>query len=429
MAEPFPDRLLDALRGTGDSPADQLIAHLGNLAGDVGELLTLLESLIRINGIEDLDALDLPADEKAHVAAFLAASAELPAWYDEGRVEIGVRMFEKHTFLAFVVLGCASLPACYCWRFEAEVLATTGALIDEVPRRIPETAQMVLDVMARGGLARAQAGRAPGPGIRAAIKIRLIHACIRYLQSHHFPEVAADDFEAPRASYLWPYVRGFRALGDRIPINQEQLAATHLTFSFIMLRGYRDVGIRLTEGEQQAYMHAWNIIGYLLGMNAEILEKLGRVENASLLLDKIMQRNREASEPGKTLEFALLHFMRINIQRLSPLLFALGAGRWPKLITSCLIERATATAIGIEPGPLDRILRVPLWFGLRVLGELANMRLTQRLAERIFRWLSKRMWDWRTVDEVESDAAGLQLSGSRRPVIPASLSGRRVRDT
>jgi hypothetical protein len=428
-SDPFPDSLLDELRAIGEPRGDELVAYLGDTKDDVEELLKLLEALVRVDGIEDLRKLDLPEEARARCETFLLEAARLPPWYDAALILAGVEMFRRHTFIAFVVLGCASLPACYCWRYEAEILGKTARLRDDVPRRIPETAQTVLDVMSEGGLA--VTATALGCGVRAARKIRMIHSCIRYLQRRPVDRDAIANF-ARRDYFFLPYLRSYAdaaaapGIAEPMPINQEQLAATHLTFSCLMLAGYAKIGVRLCGDEQRAYLHAWNVVGYLLGMDERILSKLDSQASARRLLAAVMRRNRAASEDGPVLERALLDYMRRNIRRLAPLLHALGASRWPKLVTSRLVEPQTAEVLELELSALDRLLRVPLWAGIRTLGWLENFAPTQRFAERVFMWLSRRMWDWRGAGAAgiaSGAAAGATARGRpRAPVLPPDLS-------
>jgi hypothetical protein len=259
----------------------------------------------------------------------------------------------------------------------------------------------------------------------------MIHSCIRYLQRRPVARDAIANF-ARRDYFFLPYLRSssdaaaVRGPGEPMPINQEQLAATHLTFSCLMLAGYAKIGVRLNEEEQRAYLHAWNVVGYLLGMDERILSKLDSQASALRLLDPVMRRNRAASDDGPVLERALLDYMRRNIRRLAPVLYALGANRWPKLVTSCLIEPQTAEALApeLELTALDRLLRVPLWAGVRTLGWLENFPPTQRFAERVFMWLSRRMWDWRGADAagVLSRTAATPRGRPRAPVLPPELS-------
>jgi hypothetical protein len=268
----------------------------------------------------------------------------------------------------------------------------------------------------------------------------MIHSCIRYLQRRPVARAAIANF-ARRDYFFLPYLRSYsddapavRRVGEPMPINQEQLAATHLTFSCLMLAGYAKIGVRLREEEQRAYLHAWNVVGYLLGLDERILSRLDSQASAQRLLDAVMRRNRASSDDGLLLEHALLEYMRRNIRRLAPLLYALGANRWPKLVTTRLVEPQTAEVLKLELTALDRLLRVPLWAGIRTLGWLENLGPTQRLAERVFMWLSRRMWDWRGAGAAGiasgADAGAGARAGAgatargrpRAPVLPPELS-------
>ena len=429
MSDPIPDRLLDELRGIGDPEADDLVAAL-TAERDVDGLLAVLRDLIRIPDPDELArALEkhgIEAVLRERCAAFIRDTRQLPAWADPALIERGEALFREHTFLAFVCLGCASLPACYCWAFEARILATTGRLTSDVPRRIPETAQMVLDVMGVGGLRCDAAG--VGPGVSAAQKIRLMHAAIRRSLSFGREQaLSAESLESLARSDDWLATFVYAASAEEVSatrergdINQEQLAATLMTFSYVILNGYRRLGVRLDDADERAYLHAWNVVGHLLGMDRRILEALSSYAAAQSLFDKLMQRNCRASDDGKALTRALLDYMRSNTRRVSPLWYALGADHFPRLVMSKLVHPATAEALALVPGLLGRIQRVPLWWGLRLLGWLKNFAALQRLAERLFMVLSRHMWDWRVESPLEVRAP----PGVRRtqPELPRELA-------
>ena len=417
------DPLLDELRATGDPLADTLITRLGDTKTDINELLDLLDDIIRIDR-STVDELPIAEAAKVELRTFLDLAGSLPDWFDAGLIQRGAQMFRTHTFPAFVVLGCASLPACYCWRFEAQTLAETGRLIDGVPRRLPETAQMVLDVMRSGGIQGQPGQEGAGFGVQAARKVRLMHACIRYLQTRTFPDDMLAAFAASEQNtrLFAPYVRTDAAVStatdvERAKINQEQLAATHLTFSAIILQGFKQFGIRTSTDEQRAYLHCWNVIGHLLGMDPRALDLTQNLDDAQVLLDRLMTRNRGPSADGAALETALLSYMQRNVRQLSPILYRLGAGRWPKIVTSLLIERDTQTAIGIQLSGFDRLMKLPLWSGLRAIGWLGNVPALRWIANGLFRFLSKRMWNWRVADTQDSEQS---LRRARILVFPAA---------
>ena len=152
------DELLDAARWRGDEPADRLMESLARDV-DPEHLLDYLQNTARLCSYMHLENEPGHPGDPMHsrrappeFEAFLATSFQAPAWLDPQRVARGAELFRRHVAAASLALGAASLPTCYCWTREAQVLILTQRLARDVPRRILETAQFVLDVMSRDGL-------------------------------------------------------------------------------------------------------------------------------------------------------------------------------------------------------------------------------------------------------------------------------------
>jgi hypothetical protein len=194
-------------------------------------------------------------------------------------------------------LFSASLPVSYSAAKGARVLTTTGELVSRPHRRISETGQMLLDVMA----AEPEDQRAPpfAPnthGYRAARGVRLFHAAVRHSLMTD-PKVRWDEPE----------------LG--VPINQEDLLGTLLVFTVWVLRSLEKLGVRYAEEDRNAYVHLWLVVGSLLGVDYERLYTDGAVpvdrdpltyEEMNLLAEEILVRNAEKSDDGEALTAALL---------------------------------------------------------------------------------------------------------------------------
>ena len=56
-----------------------------------------------------------------------------------------------------------------------------------------------------------------------------------------------------------------------VPINQEDLAGTLMTFSIVVLDSLRKLGVSISDEEPDAYFHAWNCVGHVLGVDARLL--------------------------------------------------------------------------------------------------------------------------------------------------------------
>ena len=124
------------------------------------------------------------------------------------------------------------------------VLTSTGYLNNKHTfRRLFETTQMVTDCLAPGAL------DVGGVGWKSCIRVRLLHAKVR---------------QRLRRLKSWD--------ADRwgVPINQEDLCATQLSFCFNVLLGLRHMGVPVTRQECEDYTHTWRYMGHLLGVIPEM---------------------------------------------------------------------------------------------------------------------------------------------------------------
>lgn len=281
------DDLLDRARQQGDPLADATVAAVFD-KGAVAAVNRLLTTLVRNDGVPT-------ADLPPQVADYLTTSARLPDWADPSRIRLGEDVFMRYGLTSFGILACASLPECYVLRDVAAVLGTTQRLDTHARRRIFETAMMVLAVMAGGGLAPG------GSGIRVVQKVRLMHAAVRHLiltappvaAPAGAPDTLADALLAQR----WPAERG-------VPLSQEDLAAVLLTFSYVMLRGWQHLGIRLSAAESGAYLHTWNVVGHVLGIREDLMAH--DLDEAARLFEMLKRTRAADTRDGRVLTAAVL---------------------------------------------------------------------------------------------------------------------------
>ena len=172
-----------------------------------------------------------PGDLPAPVLEYLAKSAAIIN-RAPGVATAGEQLFSEHGPEIMMLLCCYSLPSSYAAKKGVQVLHRTAYLAKRPNRRLFETAQFIVDVLSPGGLGPG------GKGVRTAQKVRLMHAGIRHL--------ILVDTKAP-----W----SVDALG--VPINQEDLLGTLMTFTWLILDGLAKLGVTLTPREQEAYLAAW----------------------------------------------------------------------------------------------------------------------------------------------------------------------------
>ena len=320
-ASDWTDDFLNQMRGQTDPLADQAVRAVFE-TGAVKNVNHLLTQLVKNDQLP-------PSTLPAPIKEYLEKSAELPPWTDHEVLHEAQQLFNIWGLSSCAILVCASLPECYMMGNGVHVLAMTGQLDTHVRRRALETAQMVMDVMSPKAL------EPNGKGVRAAQRVRLLHASIRFLIQYEptdVPTGPADSLAtvAERESDWDP------AWG--LPINQEDLAFTLMTFSHVAIRSLDKLGVDMTDSQKDAYIHTWNVVAYLMGLREELLPANHR--EAEQLFTKIKQRQGFATPQGKEMEAALLAFLaEILPGPLSVL---------PTVMTRELVDAETADALGVE---------------------------------------------------------------------------------
>ena len=89
------------------------------------------------------------------------------------------------------------------------------------------------------------------------------------------------------------------------PVNQEDMAATNLAFSYVVLLGLRKLGVRASDQEEENFLHHINVVGYLNGVNEDLIAQ--NLRQAYTLAHAIEQRQLAPSEAGAGLTHALLN--------------------------------------------------------------------------------------------------------------------------
>jgi hypothetical protein len=318
------DAFLDRMRQTIDPPADAVARTVveQNLHRIVGDL-------IKKRQVWDPDgepSRQLPED----IRSYMKAASALPSWRDEAMVNEAEQFFLLYGIASSTLLACASLPQCYVMKYGTEVLAYTKFLQVNPTRRIQETAQMVMDVMVPGGL------KAGGRGVRATMKVRVMHAIVRHM-------IMKDERAAANPSD--PELKATFGL----PINQEDMVYTLMTFSYVVIEGFRMMGYRVTDRQREGYIHCWNVVGYLMGIREELLP--ATFADAKELFEAIQRRQVGQSEAGQKLTAALLDAVQDAVpgDHHDPLVAALARK---------LVGDATADTLGIQRPTLIQQVRL-----------------------------------------------------------------------
>ncbi len=268
----YHDKLLLTMRLKADHLADLTVQEL--YSANDKSLFKIIFSDIQVNDKA------LPDKLPDFVVDYFTITSSFPGWADRRKMAEGSEFFSKYSQQILLILGLYSLPYCYAAAHGAEVLQITKRITDDPGKRFLETSEFLLDVMAPNAFE----GR--GKGIRSAQKVRLIHAIARHYVNK---------------SDKWNGEWG-------VPVNQEDMAGTNMAFSLIALRGLRKMGINVSSSEASAYMHLWNVIGYILGVE-EIL--LPDTSKEAYLLDRLISKRMfKSSDAGTELTTSLISYIK-----------------------------------------------------------------------------------------------------------------------
>lgn len=308
----FSDALLDDMRRQCDPVADGPVSAVLD-SGGVGAVNALMRTLVRVDQ-------PVPEELPDELEDYLRDTLALPAWADMRKIERGQRVFETWGLHISVCLYCASLPSSYAAAKGVKVLDMTARLDTDTRRRVAETGQFLMDVLSVGGL------DDDGPGRRTIQKVRLMHAAVRHLisaRNRRYPGIWDPDW------------------GE--PINQEDLAGTLLAFSYVVVESLPRLGVFLPADDIDAYLHLWNVVGYLIGVCEELQAQ--NVDDATALVDTIRRRQFRTSPEGRRMTVALLELL----DDMTP--GYLFDDTVPPLIRH-LIGDETADMIGVPPSQL-----------------------------------------------------------------------------
>jgi hypothetical protein len=380
------DTELDQMQWTADAHADEAVAAI------LGEWTAPAETADRLARIELLNGVirgwqdnagiagwqpapGLAADIAEPLRKYVTAAQPLPAWADRERIARAETLFTDYGALSVTILFCASLPECYVVPDLAAVLHATGQLEERAEHRIRTTGAMIFPVMMRGGLTAPEGG-----GIAQILKVRLIHSMVRNLILRGSPEAAvarhrstngtAGECIAPLAGVRAGdsmqcalHVHGWDLAACALPNNQEELAYTLLTFSYIFLRSMRRLGIACTTQQEEDYLHAWNVAGHFLGIRRELM--VDTMAQAGELFARMQARGRAeyarrtgAEDPRPALGGALMDAMKSVIP---PGVFK----AFPVLLARRLMEPESAADLGLD-GRVSA--QSKFWFAALMIG-------------------------------------------------------------
>ena len=290
-----------------------------------------------------------PADSQtdpavsAALRGYLAQGSALPDWTDPVKVARAEALFMAEGPLSCTLLFCASLPQCYVLPYLAKVLQTSGQLDAHTEYRVRQTAAMVFPVMMKGGLLDPS-----GSGIAQVLKVRLVHATVRHLILRGDPSQVRGAVPpgAPAGSQTGMHqalmAQGWDVTEGGLPCNQVDLAYTLLTFSYVFLKGMRTMGLGLSQLDEEAYLHTWNVMAHILGVRADLMAHTMEEAEAQFKRMQAWGVARPASPDarpalGQALVGAMARSIRLPVVR-----------QIPVPMTQWLIGAQASRAIGVD---------------------------------------------------------------------------------
>lgn len=228
------DDFLDRLRSQGDLDADGCFQQITGLGQSFGGLFEFLNSNSAV----------VPDFAPAPIRAYFAACQRVPTPdglpADMARLDRGASAFMSHACCSALVLLANSLPAGYAAPNLAQVLVLSGNLKNHPYRRLLGVLQMVVNVTSREGFA------PEGKAVVTAAKLRLLHAGVRNIARRRLPD----------------YDRRYG-----VPVNHEDMLATIMGFSLLVVRGLQELGVPLDEDEAEDYYYLWRVFALGMGIH------------------------------------------------------------------------------------------------------------------------------------------------------------------
>lgn len=341
------DGFLDGLRRQGDPLADQAVQRL--MAEHEVRAVNELFKTLRADGDP------IPADAPEPFREFVEATRELPAGADLDRLARGGHVFLKHAASAAVAMLASSLPRGYAAPCLCAILSISHDLQKHPYQRLMGVVQLLVNVSNPGAF------EADGKAVVTAQKLRLLHAGVRTMVPRFRP------------GYEEKY-------GE--PVNHEDMLATIMGFSYLVIDGIRRLGLPLSETEAEDYYYLWRVYAQMMGIPEEYVP--AGVAEAGEFYDSYVRRHDTgpAENPyGVVLTQDNLEMMQSLVPK--PLRL-LGFGAAPAIAMAELMTPEELARVGMRPMTGHRIIRAVFHFALGLMQGAEELPFSSRLAALIF---------------------------------------------
>jgi len=324
------------LRQSGDPLADAAVARV-KLEGGARAVAGAFRHL-------QGNASPIPPEAPPALHDFIDATGGLPARVDTARLSAGAAAFLENALPSVVVLLASSLPRGYAAPCLTEILSISRDLERHPYDRLMGVVQLLVNISADDGFGR------DGRALITAKKLRLLHAGIRVLTDQYRPDY--------RARF-------------GVPVNHEDMLATIMAFSYLVVDGIGRLGLPLADTEAEDFYYLWCVFAQVMGIHPP-----GQPDDASLIPANLTEaaefyasyvrrtNTMPAGNPyGVTLTEDNLAMMK---GLLPPIARLCGLGFAPYLCMTELMSREELARVGCTPMVGHRVLKTVLGLVLRV---------------------------------------------------------------
>lgn len=348
------DRFLDSLRGQGDPQADAAVHRL--MADHEVRAVNQIFQTLRSDGDP------LPAGTPEPFLEFVAATGQLPPWADAERLERGGHVFFKHALSAAVVMLASSLPRGYAAPCLCAILSISRDLQKHPYLRLLGVVQLLVNVASPGSF------KHGGRAVVTAQKLRLLHAGVRTL--------------VPRFRPGYDEKHG-------VPVNHEDMLATIMGFSYLVVDGIRRMGLKLSDGDAEDYYYLWRVYAQMMGIHPE-----GSPEDGSYVPADMAEAGefyasyvrRQDTGPAENPYGVVL--TRDNLDMMKALvpkpLRLLGFGYAPAIAMTELMTPEELARVGVRPAAGHKVVKLLFDLGLRLAQMGEALPFSSRLAALMF---------------------------------------------
>ncbi len=379
------DRLAQGLF-EGDLLADRLVAVFKELPGGAG--WRMLDEALEYGP-------EMVKDAPPELAELLAPATEPPEWIDLNLVDAGALAYWRGGgFNLGLALTCGSLAYGYQSARLTRPLAATGRLEKMAPRRLQETSHWFAVATPPGAL------RPGAEGLRATIRLRLVHALVRA----HLLETPDWDLAE------WG-----------VPISASDSLVTAIGgFMTKPLRALEDLGMRFSPAELEAMTHQWAWVALLMGVPKRLIPR--SYAEAAATLDAAVALDDGPNEDSPKLMQALLyHGVQFPFESRLPRLAQRPAralkARYIGGFARRWMDDEMADRLGVPKTPLTRL--APLMRPLTLTRELARASNLLGSDERIVR-LELALMAWASPARRLKAETIDPRQAAHEPVLPAA---------